>query len=72
MANPVKAAKQMFNQFLAKADPVAASGCVLDVAESDASSELAAKGGRARAASLTPKQRKRIARRAAKARWSKS
>ena len=31
----------------------------------------ASKGGKARAASLTPKQRSKIARRAAKARWGK-
>jgi hypothetical protein len=31
----------------------------------------ASKGGKARAASLTPKQRSKIARKAAKARWGK-
>ena len=33
--------------------------------------EFASKGGKARAAKLTPQKRARIARKAAKARWSK-
>ena len=75
MAHPVKVAKQMFDQFLSKHDPDPNPGFALDSAEPEDRAEarkLAAKGGRARAASLTPQKRKRIARRAAKARWSNS
>lgn len=55
-----------------------ATGEVAETPESVESNPAAAlgrigglKGGKARAAALTPEQRKEIARRAAKARWSK-
>jgi len=72
MANPVKAAKQMFDQFLAKHDP--GSSVTLDslsVEPRPAVAKRARKGGIARAASLTPRKRRQIAKRAAKARWAK-
>jgi hypothetical protein len=53
-----------------------ATGEVEDRVESDPARELArkggAKGGRARAKALTPKQRAEIAKVAAEARWKKS
>jgi hypothetical protein len=69
MANPVKAAKQMFDQFLAKADPEAP---LPQIAEPEATiGAHASRGGIARAASLAPKKRRQIAKRAAKARWKR-
>ena len=69
MATPVKAAKQIFNQFLAKADP---DGVALDAVEPEKRFDVGvSKGGYARAASLTPRKRRQIAKRAAKARWAK-
>jgi len=71
MAHPVKAAKQMFDQFLAKHDPgVAAVPERRSRKAQAAASALAAKGGAARAASLSPKKRTQIAKRAAEARWA--
>ena len=73
MANPIKAAKQMFDQFLARHDPESAG---LSDGEENTSSfmsdshDLASQGGHARAASLSAKKRRQIAKRAAKARWS--
>jgi hypothetical protein len=69
MANPIKAAKQMFDQFLSKHDPD--SGVLEEPDTQEKARKLAAKGGRARAARLTPKKRRQIAKRAAKARWEK-
>jgi hypothetical protein len=68
MANPVKAAKQMFDQFLTKVDPESADESPT-VSLRDGHN-LASQGGLARAASLSPKKRRQIAKRAAKARWS--
>jgi hypothetical protein len=70
MANPVKAAKQMFDQFLAKADPEAPE--LSSVPEdSGLTSDIATMGGLARAASLSQAKRSQIAKRAAKSRWRK-
>ena len=74
MASPVKVARQIFVQFLAKADPDAVTEDV-PVSEEGASMsdghDLASQGGHARAAALSPKKRRQIAKRAARARWSK-
>ena len=75
MANPVKAAKQMFDQFLSKHDPDSTQDSLADIGEDESASlsdahDLASKGGYARAATLSPKKRRQIAKRAAKARWS--
>jgi len=72
VANPVKTAKQMFDQFLAKHDPAAVQTTAqIDQKTNNAARVVAAKGGAARAARLSPKKRRQIAKRAAKARWSK-
>ena len=74
MASPIKTAKQMFDQFLSKHDSKTVQGCIPDVAEPEdraGARTLAAKGGRARAAILSPRKRRQIAKRAAKARWTK-
>ena len=70
MANPVKAAKQMFDQFLAKHDPESILPETRQPEDERAAKALAAKGGAARAAKLTPKKRRSIAKRAARARWT--
>jgi hypothetical protein len=73
MADPIKAAKGIFDQFLSKADPGAIHHTeTRDQQTKDAGRKISAKGGTARAESLTPKKRRQIAKRAAKARWSKS
>ncbi len=74
MANPIKAAKQMFDQFLSKHDPDAVPKDVPGIEEGASmldSHDLASQGGHARATALSPKRRRQIAKRAAKARWSK-
>ena len=71
MADPIKTAKNMFAQFLSKHDPGHSTACISDVAEPPDRVALAAKGGRATADSLTPRRRRQIAKRAARARWSK-
>jgi hypothetical protein len=66
MANAIKTAKQMFDQFLSKHDPDA----VPTIGEPEATiGELASKGGHARAANLTPAKRHQIAKKAARTRW---
>jgi len=72
MGNPVKTAKEMFDSFLSKHDPASVSKPQTRGPQAQAAaSALAAKGGVARAASLTPKKRRQIAKAAAKARWKK-
>lgn len=71
MAHPVKVAKQMFDQFLSKHDPGSIVPNIGEPQAQAAAVALASKGGRARAANLTSKKRRQIAKRAAKARWSK-
>lgn len=70
MAHPVKVAKQMFDQFLSKRDPDSVPPNI-EEPQAQITPALAAKGGRARAAALTPKKRRQIAKNAAKARWGK-
>lgn len=72
MADPIKAAKRMFDEFLSKADP--ASMPDYDANAKDAQAQAAgqkggSKGGKARAHALKAEQRVAIARSAAKARW---
>lgn len=64
MANPIKTAKNIFDHFLSKVDPEA-------VGPAEAQIQVANPyaGGKARAVNLSPKRRKQIAKKAAKARW---
>jgi hypothetical protein len=65
-------AARVFGEFLAKADPDAAPPPKEKNAAAVALGRLGgAKGGPARAAKLSPKKRAAIAKKAAKARWSK-
>ena len=75
MADPIKTAKGMFDNFLSKVDPVAMPGYSPDAKDPQsraAGLKGARGGGMARAASLTPKKRHQIAKKAARARWAKS
>jgi hypothetical protein len=76
-------AKNVLDHIINKYDPVAAeSAVIMDSAIEDKPKKNPAavalgklggrKGGLARAASLTPRKRKAIAKKAAKARWSKA
>jgi hypothetical protein len=72
MADPIKTAKHIFDQFLSKADP--ASMPDYDPNAKDPQAQAAGRkggkrGGAARAASLSPRKRKQIARKAAETRW---
>ena len=72
MADPIKTAKGIFDQFLSKADP--ASMPDYDPNAKDQQAQAAGrKGGRqggiARAASLSPAKRRKIAKKAARTRW---
>jgi len=72
MADPIKTAKKIFDQFLSKADP--ASMPDYDPHAKDAQAQAAGrkgglKGGRARADNLSPQKRRKIARKAARSRW---
>ena len=74
MADPIKTAKGMFDNFLSKHDPLSMPGFdpeAKDVQAQAAGLKGASKGGIARAASLTPEKRKRIAKKAARVRWGK-
>jgi hypothetical protein len=74
MADPLKAARRMFGEFLSKADPLAVPCFDLDAKDhlAQAAGRKGAKqGGLARAASLTRTRRIQIAKRAAQARWKK-
>lgn len=72
MADPIKAAKHIFDQFLSKADP--ASMPEYDPNAKDPQAQAAGrkgggKGGIQRAKALSAKKRSEIARKAARARW---
>lgn len=69
MADPIKLAGEMFSSFLEKHDP--GSPLPRDRQAKTGGGETARQGGLARAASLTPKKRSQIAKRAANARWKK-
>jgi hypothetical protein len=72
MADPIKAAKRMFDEFLSKADPASMPEYDPNAKDAQAQAEGrkgAKKGGLARASSLSPRKRKEIAKRAAHARW---
>jgi hypothetical protein len=75
MANPIKTAKHIFNEFLSKADP--ASMPNYDPNSKDTQAQAAGrkgglKGGKARAKRLNAERRSAIAETAANARWEKS
>jgi hypothetical protein len=72
MADPLKAAKRMFDEFLSKADP--ASMPDYNPNTKDAQAQAAGrkggrKGGLARAVSLSPQKRRQLAKKAANSRW---
>jgi hypothetical protein len=72
MADPIKAAKGIFDQFLSKADPAAMPD--YDPNAKDAQAQAAGriggkKGGISRSRKLSAKRRTQIARNAAKSRW---
>ena len=69
MVTPVKAAKHMFDQFLAKADPEMPTSLPESGGIPADRSARAAAGGKARAQALTAVARRKIAKKAAKARW---
>jgi hypothetical protein len=74
MADPIKTAKRMFDEFLSKADP--ASMPDYDPNAKDPQAQAAGrkgglKGGAARAAVLSPRTRRKISKKAAKQRWEK-
>jgi hypothetical protein len=74
MADPIKTAKNMFDNFLSKADPLAMPGYSPDAKDLQAQAaglKGARRGGLARATSLTPTKRQQIAKKAAKVRWGK-
>ena len=74
MADPIKTANRMFDEFLSKVDPAAMPNYqrdAIDLQAQAAGSKGARQGGLARAASLTAKKRQQIAKRAARARWKK-
>jgi hypothetical protein len=75
MADPIKTAKRMFDEFLSKADPASVPDYdpnAIDLEAQAAGSKGARQGGLARASRLTPKKRRQIAKRAATARWKKN
>jgi hypothetical protein len=65
MADPIKTAKGMFDNFLSKVDPEAVGPAEAQIQVANPSA-----GGKARAANMSPKRRKQIAKKAAKTRWS--
>lgn len=74
MADPIKAAKNIFDQFLSKHDPAAVPDYdpnAKDPQAQAAGSKGGKKGGLARATILTARKRRQIAKEAAKARWRK-
>jgi hypothetical protein len=71
MATPVKTAKQMFDQFLTKADPESATPLTADAGDTRRRVALASKGGHARNAALSPRKRRQIAKKAASERWKR-
>jgi len=74
MADPIKAAKHIFDQFLSKADPAALPN--YDPKAKDAQAQAAGrrggrKGGPIRARRLSPQKRQQIAKNAARVRWKR-
>jgi len=74
MADPIKTAKHIFDQFLAKADPASMAG--YDPKAKDPQAQAAGrkggkKGGKARATKLPAWKRRQSAKQAATARWGK-
>ena len=65
MADPIKTAKSMFDNFLSKVDPESVGPAESQIQIADPSA-----GGLARAAKLSPKRRKQIAKKAARVRWT--
>ncbi len=76
MADPIKTAKHIFDQFLAKADPQASVGqsdvSTVSVYMAQIGKRGGKIGGKRRMDRLTVRQRKALARKAAQARWSKN
>lgn len=75
MADPIKAAKNIFDQFLSKHDPVAMPDYDPNAKDSQAQAagrKGGLKGGKARAKRLNSERRSAIAKIAANARWEKS
>jgi len=73
MADPIKAAKRIFDQFLSKADPASMPDYdpkAKDPQKQEAGRSGGKKGGAARAATLSEKERHKIAMKAAKSRWN--
>ena len=72
--DPITLANDLFNEFLAKADPDAPPVRPENDKRTKARSAGrlgGLKGGKARARSLSPKKRKQIAKKAAQSRWQK-
>lgn len=74
--DPVEIAKGMYDQFLTKNDPDAAPREAQRTRKPNPKAQAAGRkgglvGGAARAATLTPRKRKQIAKKAAQARWKK-
>ena len=72
---PIRLARDIFDEFLSKADPkaVAENPPVDRTAQhKEAGRKGGLKGGKARAASLTPRKRTELAKKAAGVRWKKS
>jgi hypothetical protein len=73
MADPIKTAKRMFDEFLSKADPACMAGYdpkVKDPQAQAAGRKGGLKGGKVRAEKLSAKRKREIAKLAASARWS--
>jgi len=75
MAGPIKAAKRIFDQFLSKADPEStvanSSGVPTGVFTAQIGSKGGRIGGKRRLETMTSKERRHVAQKAAKDRWSK-
>lgn len=72
MADPIKTATRIFNQFLSKADPASMRNCdpnAKDPEAQEAGRKGGLRGGRIRAKRLSASKKKLIARKAAKSRW---
>jgi len=76
MADPIKTAKRIFDQFLSKADPAATitkkESPTVSIYMAQIGSEGGKIGGKRRLETMSPKRRKIVARKAAQARWSKA
>jgi len=73
MADAIKTAKKIFDQFLSKADPASMPDYdpnAKDPQKQSAGREGGKVGGLARAKALSPQKRKGIAKKGAKARWT--